>query len=208
MKRIVAGFLFSITVLVFTTALGLAVIHISGFPYVIDIGLLDICEKAHLPREEVLSNYNAVMEYLSPFSNKEFSLATFRYTPKARLHFVECKALFNEVYLLGFASGIILIILMLKRAVSRKTLQLSGTITLAIPAVVGIALLTNFDRTFTFFHSIFFLASSWVFDPRTDRIISILPSEFFMHCAIIMTVFWIAGAALQLIFGYSMRKGR
>lgn len=206
MKRVIAVFLLSITVLIFTTALGLAVIHITNLPYVIDVDLLSISEGTGLSRDEIMSNYNAMMEYLSPFSNEEFSLPTLSYTDASSNHFADVKTIFNAVYLLGFASGIILIVLTVKKAVSRRTLQISGAITLVIPTVIGIALLTNFDRIFTFFHSLFFVASSWLFDPQIDEIIRILPSQFFMHCAILLAILWISGAALQLIIGYSKRK--
>jgi len=206
MKRAIAGFLLAVVVLLFTTALGLAVIHISNLPYVIDVDLLSISEKSGFSREEILLNYNAVMDYLSPFSDAAFVLPTLDYTAQASYHFDECKILFNNFYLLGLASAVVLVFLTIMKAVSKQTLRISGAVTLAIPVVAGVELLTNFDSTFTFFHSIFFADATWIFDPDVDEIIRILPSEFFMHCAIFIALFWIAGAALQLIIGYSSKK--
>ena len=208
MKRAVSGFLLAITVLIFTTALALAVIHISDLPYVIDIDLLNISEKSKLSQEEILLNYNAMLDYLSPFSSKAFSLPTLRYTDKASYHFAECKTIFNTVYLLGLISGLILLILAINNALSRKTLKASGAITLAVPAVIGIAVLTNFDWAFNLFHSLLFADSTWLFNPKLDEIINILPSKFFMHCAYTIALFWVAAAAWQLKIGYSKRKYR
>lgn len=203
MKRAIAGVLIAITVLVFTAALGLAVIHTTDFPFVLDIDLLKISEKSGLSREEILINYNAALDYLSPFTSNEFALPSLGYSAQSSFHFYECKNIFKVIYSLGLVSTFILVFLAYKKAVSKYTLRLSGTITLAIPGAIGVALLTNFDWFFTFFHSIFFAGETWQFDPKKDEIIRILPSEFFMHCAILIVLFWIAGAALQLKIGYS-----
>ena len=208
MKRTIAGILLAITVLIFTTALGLAVIHITDFPYVLDIDLLNIGETAKLSRGEMLLNYNAMLDYLSPFSSKAFSLPTLGYTEVASGHFADCKVLFNTLYLLGLISGIILALLAINRSVSKRVLRISGTITLAIPAVIGAAMLTSFDWSFNVFHSILFADSTWLFDPQLDEIINILPSAFFMHCGIFIALFWVGGAALQLSIGYSKQKHR
>lgn len=206
MKRATAGCIVAIAVLLFTTAFGLAVIHLSNFPYVADIDYLNICENAKLPRAEVLLNYNAVMEFLSPFTSDEFALPTLEYSAQSSFHFYECKNLFKGIYSLGLVSALILAFLYKKKAVSKLTLRVSGSVTLAIPVVIGVALLTNFDWVFTFFHSIFFAGETWMFDPNVDEIIRIMPSEFFMHCAIFIALFWIAGAVLQLKIGYSNKE--
>ena len=206
MNKAVAGILIAITVLIFTTALGLAVIHTTDFPYVLDIDLLHIGETAKLSRGEMLLNYNAMLNYLSPFSNKPFSLPTLGYTEVASSHFADCKVIFNIVYLLGLISGIILAFLAFNRSVSKRILRISGTVTLAIPAVIGAAMFTNFDWAFNLFHSVLFADATWLFDPKLDEIINILPSAFFMHCGIFIALFWVGGAALQLSIGYSKRK--
>ncbi|MBP8640253.1 MAG: TIGR01906 family membrane protein [Oscillospiraceae bacterium] len=202
MKRAIAGFLLAMTVLVFTTALALAVIHIFDFPYIVDIDLLNISESSKISREEIMLNYNAMLDYLSPFSSKPFALPTFEYTQVATYHFAACKLLFNTVYLLGLISGLLLAYIYINRMVSKSTLKISGAITLTIPAAIGAGMLTNFDWTFNLFHSILFTESSWQFNPELDEIIKILPSSFFMHCSVLMTFFWLCGAAIQLLIGY------
>ncbi len=206
MKRVVAATLFAIIVLFFTTALGLSAIQLTGFPYTADIDYLNIPETAGIPRDEVLLNYNAIMDFLSPFSDKEFSLPTISYSERASTHFEECKPLFNAVYIFGAASAVILIVLIAIKVVPKKTLRLSGAVTLIIPTVIGAAVMIDFDRAFTFFHKIFFEGSTWIFDPELDRFITIMPSTFFMHCAIFIAFFWVVGAAIQLIIGYSKNR--
>ena len=50
----------------------------------------------------------------------------------------------------------------------------------------GLAAL-DFDRFFTLFHAVFFPGKdNWIFHPKADPIILILPQEFFRNCAILI----------------------
>jgi integral membrane protein (TIGR01906 family) len=206
MKNILIGIPLAIIVILFTTALGLAFIHITDIPYIIDIENLGICEKTGLSRGEILLNYNAAMNYLSPFSSENFALPTLRYSKLGIYHFAQCKTLFNTVYLAGLFSAIFLIMLTIKKVLSRRTLWISGISVLIIPALLITAMSINFDRAFTFFHSIFFDGTTWLFNPKVDQIINILPMTFFMHCAYLILFFWFVGAAVMLIISFLNKK--
>ncbi len=208
MKKALAGTLLAILTLLFTTALGLAVIHITNFPYIVDVDLLNISESSGLPRGEIIENYRAIMNYLSPFSENAFSLSSLAHSPRADFHFAEVKALFNKLYISGAAAAIILTILAAMKVVSKRTLRISGTVTLLVPAFLTAAALINFDISFDIFHELFFNSETWLFDSQTDKFISILPSTFFMHCGFFIALFWLSAAILQLLIGYSERKAR
>ena len=61
--------------------------------------------------------------------------------------------------------------------------------------VGGLAAL-DFDKAFVVFHALFFPGKdNWLFDPRTDEIITILPQEFFMNCALLILAILIVGCA-------------
>jgi len=206
MKKAIACFLVAITVLLLSTSLGLAVIHITDFPYRFDISYLKISEKSGFSRAVILQNYDAIIDYLSPFSEKEFSLPTMAYTARASFHFTEVKAVFNYIYILGAASALILAIMTAAKSVSKKTLRISGAVTLAFPVIIASAALIDFERTFDIFHELFFNGATWIFDPQTDEFISILPSEFFLHCGLFITLFLLAAALFQLKIGYYKKK--
>lgn len=208
MKKALAGTLLAILTLIFTTALGLAVIQLTDLPYIIDVDLLNISENTGLPRSEIMANYSAMMDYLSPFSEAEFALPTLSHSQKADFHFAEVKTLFKNAYLLGFVSALFLAILFIKNSVSKRVLRLSGAITLTLPAVIGIFALTNFDSAFLLFHKSFFETNTWLFDSKLDSIINILPATFFMHCVILIMMFWIGCAVAQIIIGNYMKKSR
>ena len=55
-------------------------------------------------------------------------------------------------------------------------------VVMLFPLAIGvIAWLIGFDRFFVAFHEVLFRDNSWLFDPATDPIISVLPEQFFMH---------------------------
>jgi integral membrane protein (TIGR01906 family) len=65
----------------------------------------------------------------------------------------------------------------------------AGAGALVVPLVVGGLAALDFDRAFVIFHHIFFPGKdNWMFDPRTDAIILVLPQQFFMNCAILIGV--------------------
>ncbi|MEA4894533.1 MAG: TIGR01906 family membrane protein [Oscillospiraceae bacterium] len=208
MKNVLLGTLLAIASLLFTTALGLGILDISDFPYKADISYLRISENSGLTREEILLNYDAIMSFLSPFSNEEFFLPTISYTDRAKTHFEECKPIFNTVYISGAASALVLLALILLKAIPKRLLKVSGAVTLIIPAVIGTAVAVDFNSAFNFFHKILFNDSTWIFDPNVDRFITIMPETFFMHCAIFIAFFWAVGAAIQFVLAYAGHRER
>lgn len=203
MKRIAAGILLAVLMLLCTTALGLAFIHISGFPYSVDIGKLNISKTSGFSKEEIIINYDAAMHYLSPFSSARFTLPTLKYSKSGSYHFAQCKSVFNTIYLLGAISTLSLTIIMTKKPFSKITLRISGIVTILIPTIMSCMFAINFEKAFTLFHRIFFPGTSWLFNPQTDEIINILPIRFFTHCACVIAAFWILGAASLITLGIS-----
>lgn len=199
MKIVLQAFLLAVGTLLFTTALGLAVISTTGFPYQLDLRYLNISETSGLSRAEIMSNYRAVLSYMNPFSAAAFSLPSLNYTAASIRHFDDCKVLFNAVYLMGEVSGLFLALGAFMRILKKPVLWLAGILTLVIPALMMIVLATNFDRAFILFHTLFFQGNSWRFNPQTDGIIRILPETFFMHCGLFIALFWLIGAAALLL---------
>lgn len=205
MKRISIALLISILFLLLSTAVGLGFIHITNIPYVIDIDALSIPEASGLERQEIMMNYNAVLDYLSPFCQEDFSLPTLKFTETGAGHFHDCKVIFNWIYALGAAAALGLILMKAFKLFDRRTLRLSGILTAAIPVLLLAATALNFDKLFLYFHKVFFEDNTWIFDPRYDEIIKILPQTFFMHCALLIFAFWLIAAGEQL---YLSRKTR
>lgn len=206
MKRALLSLLAAILALLIATALGLGIIHITDFPYTVDIDRLKIEESSGLDREEIMANYSSVMDYLSPFSSSEFDLPTLAYTRTGAGHFADCKVIFGWFYLLGALALVAYILLAVFKVFDKRVLRYGGIITIAIPVVFGLGAAVNFDRMFVAFHAVFFDGDTWIFDPVEDAIINILPEDFFMHCAIFIAAFWALAAALQVILSF-LKKG-
>lgn len=207
MKRALLGLLAAVLALLGSTALGLGIIHITDFPYTVDIDRLNIEESSGLDREEIMANYSFVMDYLSPFTDNEFDLPTLAYTQTGAGHFADCKVIFGWFYLLGALSVLAYALLAAFKVFDKRVLRYGGIITIAIPVVFGLGAAVNFDRMFVVFHAIFFDGDTWIFDPVEDAIINILPQDFFMHCAVFIAVFWALAAALQIAFSIVKRNG-
>ena len=63
-------------------------------------------------------------------------------------------------------------------------------------AAAGVFAVFAFDAAFEVFHSLFFSAGSYTFDPRTDRLVQLFPEQFWSETAIAVGVVSIAAALL------------
>jgi len=61
--------------------------------------------------------------------------------------------------------------------------------------VVGVAFALFFDQAFELFHEIFFPPGTYMFDPRTDRLVQLFPDQFWSETSVA-----IALAVLLLAF--------
>ncbi|MFT5875912.1 MAG: integral membrane protein (TIGR01906 family) [Clostridium sp.] len=158
--------------------------------YYMDIGTLNIEQSSKLNRNELKANYDYVITYLTQNKVEEFNLPTLASSKNGKTHFKEVKVIFDKLKIILFFSILISIIGILLNK-SRKTigyLLSSSIILLVIPIILLIPFLINFDKSFTTFHHIFFKNDYWLFDPQYDPIISILPQNFFFHCAILIII--------------------
>lgn len=60
-----------------------------------------------------------------------------------------------------------------------KVFRAAVFVTLFVLAALGILYFVDFDWAFRRFHEIFFTNDLWLLDPRTDRLIQLMPFEFF-----------------------------
>lgn len=190
------GTALGISATLLAAAAALAVIHISGFPYCLFAQKCAL--STGLTLDEVLQNYRAVMSYLSPFSSGDFTLPTLAFSAGGARHFADCKPIFNAVYMLRALSAVLWGVAIKRRVLSRGVLTVSGAVTLLLPVAIGFGCAVDFDAAFTLFHKIFFQNDLWLFDPKTDPVIDILPQEFFLACAVFAAVVLAAAGAAQL----------
>ena len=149
-----------------------------------------ISSESGFDKNMIKSAYDDLLDYL--VLHKEFKSGDFTCSEDARSHFADCQRLFdlNLAFLIISAVGIIvLIVLFSKKIVSLKKLGkfniwfYSAVCMIAIPLILGISAIINFDATFSFLHKVLFPGTdSWFFDYEIDPIIDIFPESYFALC--------------------------
>ena len=209
MKRLkftdfIIGFIF--TLLLISLAV---VITINFRPlYYLDVKVLNIEATSGYSKQEILDNYNALIDYSSPFYQGSLSFPTLPASEHGLQHFKEVKDIFTFFYFLGAITLImsIAIIMYKHRKKDYHYLLVSSISAIVIPLFVAIALAIDFDTSFIIFHKIFFNNDYWIFDPTTDPVIKILPDTFFLHCALLIIFFVILGSIILAIVYFKKRK--
>ena len=183
----------ALAVLIITFSIGLP-IYVRPF-YYWHIDALEMPEYTEWSREQIKDAYDDVLDYLT-LPGHEFGTGELKYSEEGKAHFADCKVLFdlNRNALLISLATVVLLLILNKRGAIRLSRPgglgvpfYSGVSVLITFVSVGLLASQNFDKAFTIFHKIFFPGKdNWMFDPRTDEIIWVMPQEFFMDCAILI----------------------
>ena len=154
------------------------------YKYVIDKYELE--KYTLLPKDILMDNYNRVISYVQNPFNKELVLNSLPMSNFGRIHFFEVKRIFIALYIMS----IIFIIIMIFKIITNKnkgvgkklieSLNNSVNIIALIFVSVSMMIMVDFDKTFYYFHKVFFRNDYWIFDSKTDPIINALPEELFM----------------------------
>lgn len=175
--------------------------------YYLDVNLLDIEKTSGFPKEEILANYNTLIDYSSPFFRGELSFPTLTASPAGIQHFKEVKDIFTAFYILAGISlaAVIAIIIYKSRKKDLSYLPVSALTAILLPSIIGLLLAIDFDTSFIIFHKLFFRNDYWLFDPSTDPVITILPDTFFLHSALLIIILVLLGS-LCLYLVYLMKR--
>lgn len=130
-------------------------------------------------------------------------------------HMVDVKSLYLNVRNVAIVSSIIFVIGLLyiiskKENGFSKLYYYARYIYTLFAGVIGCLLIyacSNFNSFWNNFHHIFFNNDLWLLDPRTDRMILMVPSTFFFDLSIgIVSIFLISNFLFYLILRYKSRK--
>ncbi len=177
--------------------------------YYAHIDCLELQKVSGFTKVQITEAYDAVLDYLT-IPGKEFSTGVMKHSLEGQMHFADCKALFtlNSTVLL-ISAICILILYILKKAKKigsfligkRHASFYSALAAVFIPIIIGVLAAINFDEAFEIFHKLFFPGKeNWIFDPATDEIILVLPQEFFMNCAILISAAILIFSGLLLLY--------
>lgn len=189
-------------------------IYIRPF-YYCQIDPLGIPAATGYDKQTIIDAYDKVLDYLT-LPNREFDTGVFPHSEEGASHFADCKVLFdlNAAVLLFSLLGLVVLALLLRRGTFtlhhprglHPATVCGGSILLTFAVVGGLAAL-NFDRAFEVFHAVFFPGKdNWLFDYRTDAIITAMPQEFFMNCALLILSSVVLWSLALIIYGICRRK--
>jgi integral membrane protein (TIGR01906 family) len=78
---------------------------------------------------------------------------------------------------------------------------------LAGVVVVGIGFAVFFDQAFELFHEIFFPPGTYMFDPRTEKLVQLFPDQFWSETSVAIAVVVLA-LAIAVFLGAGRLAGR
>lgn len=185
--------------------------------YYAHIGPLGLEGRTGLTRDEIKTAYNEMLDYCLG-GRPDFSTGVLQWSDSGRDHFTDVRVLFLlDLRVLACALGTLGALALLIWRGRMKPAQLLGrgpafwagvglgTVFLIVGALAAL----DFDRAFVIFHALFFPGKdNWLFDPRVDQIINILPQEFFRNCAILILAILVLGCAAFIVFDLAHTKSK
>jgi len=191
--------------LIFFISVGLAIaIYVRPFYY---LGMDRISEETGYSTEVIKENYDALIDYCSPFFTGELDFPSLPESESGISHFVEVKVIFNLFFALLFVTPVFLagLIYLQHRRNSSSWLLASPIIVCVLPLLIGLACAIDFNRIFVLFHQVVFNNDDWLFSPYEDPIILFLPERFFLQCALIIVGTVLLGC-IVLISLYAFKR--
>ena len=159
---------------------------------------------------QIKENYDALINYNSFWGPEKLNFPYLHSSENALTHFEEVKAIFLEfqiVLITGLIVLTILIFLYKKIYATCEYLLLGGLITMIIPLTLAVFIYANFNKVFVAFHKLAFNNDYWIFNYKTDPIITFLPENFFMLCAIaIVGLVFLLGIIMLFMFYKKSKK--
>ena len=173
------------------------------------LDLLRIPEGSGYNYETCKTNYDVLIRYNMFFGPNMLEFPDFSMSIYGAQHFREVKTIFVALQYTAMGSAALLIpgIILSRKKWAYGWLKATIIVTLSIIGAVGLAMLINWNWTFTMMHKLLFRNDYWIFDPWQDPIIRILPDGVFLsYGALILLLMGIGLVIAGLV--YRKKKGR
>jgi len=69
-----------------------------------------------------------------------------------------------------------------------RAIELGANVLMVGVVVVGLFVVTFFDQVFLLFHDIFFAQGTFMFDPRTEKLVQLFPDQFWNDTSFVLAV--------------------
>lgn len=154
-----------------------------------------LSEEHYAPMAEMVTDYLSGRESTFQYTVEE----TQQFQPHEQQHMADCKQLFDldRLVLLAASALAVLSGCVTYGLRSCKRQLAYGARTGCLLVLLMVALLAlwgalDFDSLFILFHRISFTNNLWLLNPGTDLLIRLMPTDFFIHYAVILCITWLA----------------
>lgn len=172
--------------------------------YWLNVKLGHLSKIVQLSTSRIVQNYLQLLGYLQlPWVTK-LDMLDFPTSPSGLQHFIDVKHLFllnNGVLIVTIWPAIRFLRTLSAKKMMWKLIRPFQTAAI-VPLLAGLLMLVNFNQFFIDFHKILFRNSDWLFDPRFDPVILVLPETFFSQC------FLLAFGLFELIMLWGVWRGK
>ena len=124
--------------------------------------------------------------------------------PREQAHMRDVRGVFAGFFVAVLLSGLVLLVAgwRSRGAAWFWRATRAGAIALSIGVVVlGVVSLVAFDALFEVFHRIFFAGGTYLFDPRTERLVQLFPDQFWSETSIVLGVVLLGLALIVAVVG-------
>lgn len=166
--------------------------------------------KNNLSFNQIKENYDVLIDYNSFWGPDKLKFPYLPSSENALTHFEEVKTIFLEfqiILIIGLITAVILVFLYKKLYGTCEYLLIGGLVTMIIPFTLAVFIYANFNKVFVAFHNLAFNNDYWIFNYKTDPIITFLPENFFMLCAIVIVgLVFLLGIIMLFIYFKKIKK--
>ena len=125
---------------------------------------------------------------------------------RERTHMADVRTVLLDLGLVALLAAVALVTIGLASRGARwfwRAVRAGGVILAGGVVVVGLAFAVLFDQAFELFHEIFFPPGTYLFDPRTEKLVQLFPDQFWSETSVVL-----AGAVLVLAVVVVVGTGR
>lgn len=175
--------------------------------YYVLITPLKIEQNSNLSRDVIIKNYDATIDYLS-ISGDSKHILTIKQSDVGNRHFRDVKniIIFIEIVFLISSSIVIFGYFFIKNKKMYNYLKYQAIIMFSTIGFVAVLMGAFFDKMFIIFHKIFFPQGDWQLSSVDDKIIDILPQDFFMIEAFLIALIILSFSLLNIVFYFKNKK--
>ena len=111
--------------------------------------------------------------------------------PRERSHMADVRTVLLSLGLVALIATVLLVGLMVASRGRRwfwRAVGAGASVLVGGVIVVGVAFALFFDQAFELFHEMFFPPGTYMFDPRTDRLVQLFPDQFWSETSVAMAL--------------------